>query len=75
MEQAALSNTNLVVKYEVFKCGLSLEVNSIDDLVSCAKAIEICKKMAAHYCRKGTMTASVPSRVAPHHMNMEPRTK
>ena len=32
------------IQDEVFKCGLSPEVNTIDDLVACTKAIEISKK-------------------------------
>ena len=63
------------IQDEVFKCGLSPEVNSINDIVLCARAIEICKKTVAHYCRKGTTTISVPSGVAPCCTNMEPRKK
>ena len=34
---------------KLFKFRLSPKVNTINDLVACAKAIEISKKMAAHY--------------------------
>ena len=37
------------IQEKVFDCGLSPEVNTTDDLVACAKAIEITKKTAAHY--------------------------
>ena len=37
---------------KIFECGLSPKVNTIDDLVACAKAIKISKKTAAHYQRK-----------------------
>ena len=42
---------------KLFKFGLSPEVNTIDDLVAYAKAIEISKKMVAHYQKK---TSSMP---------------
>jgi len=48
------------IRDKVFECGLSPEVNMIDDLVACAKAIEISKKMAVHY-RKKTPTAPSPT--------------
>jgi len=43
---------------KIFENGLSLEVNTIDDLVSCAKAIEISYKMAEYYCKKALATGT-----------------
>ena len=42
------------IRDKIFECGLSPEVNTIDDLVACAKAIEISKKTAAHYRKKAS---------------------
>ena len=40
------------IQDKIFECRLSPEVNTIDDLVACTKAIEILKKTAAHYRKK-----------------------
>ena len=59
---------------EVFKCRLSPEVNSIDDLVACAKAIDISKKMVAYY-KKSISSAPSSSRMVPQQAIVEPATK
>ena len=46
------------IQEKVFDCSLSPEVNTIDDLVTCAKAIEIMKKTMMHYCKRTPTTAS-----------------
>jgi len=53
------------IQEKVFDCGLSPEVNTIDDLVACAKAIEITKKTAAHYCKRTPMAAYSSPRAVP----------
>ena len=40
---------------KVIDCRLSPEVNSIDDLVACAKAVEISQKTAEYYWKKLTI--------------------
>ena len=53
------------IRDEVFKCGLSPEVNTIDNLMSCMKAIEISKKPTAHYCKKNNVvTTALPKVVS-----------
>src|SRR4029077_12591039 len=47
------------IRDKVIDCGLSPEVNTIDDLVACAKAIEISQKTADYY-RKKTPYESMP---------------
>jgi hypothetical protein len=47
------------IREKIFDCGLSLEVNTIDDLVACAKAVEISQKTAEYY-RKKTYSETVP---------------
>ena len=37
------------IREKIFECGLSPEVNTIDDLVASAKAVEMNKKTAAYY--------------------------
>ena len=60
---------------KVFDCSLSPEVNTIDDLVACAKAIEITKKTATHY-RKRMPTAVYSSpRAALHRTTMATKPK
>ena len=53
---------------KLFENGLSLEVNTIDDLVSCAKVIEMSYKMAEYYRKKAlaTGTNAVGMRTSPH---------
>jgi len=63
------------IQEKVFDCGLSPEVNTIDDLVACAKAIKITKKTAAHYCKRTPMTAYLLPRVAPHCTTMATKPK
>jgi len=53
------------IRKKVFDCGLSPEVNTIDDLVACAKAIKITKKTMAHYCKRTPMAAYLSPRAAP----------
>jgi len=60
---------------KVFDCGLSPEVNTIDDLVACAKAIEITKKTAAHYHKRMSMAAYSSLRAAPRCMTMATQPK
>jgi len=60
---------------KVFDCGLSPEVNTVDDLVSCAKATEITKKTAAHYRKRTPTTAYSSPRVAPHRTTMATKPK
>ena len=43
---------------KLFENGLSLEVNTIDDLVSCAKAIEMAHKTAEYYRKKAIATGT-----------------
>jgi len=50
---------------KVFECGLSPEVNMIDDLVACAKAIEISKKTVAHYRKKMPIAPSPTTKLIP----------
>jgi hypothetical protein len=63
------------IQEKVFDCGLSPEVNTIDDLVACAKAIEITKKTAAHYRKRTPTTAYSSLRVASHRTNMVTKPK
>jgi len=37
------------IRDKIFDCGLLLEVNTIDDLMACAKAVEIFQKTADYY--------------------------
>ena len=60
---------------KVFECGLSPEVNMIDDLVTCAKAIEISKKMAAHYRKKMPTAPSLTTKLIPRRMTMDTRPR
>jgi len=60
---------------KVFDCGLSPEVNTIDDLVACAKAIEITKKTAAHYRKRMPMAAYSSPRAAPCRTTMATKPK
>ena len=43
------------IRDKVIDCGLSPEVNSIDDLMACAKAVEISQKTAEYYQKKLTI--------------------
>ena len=52
------------IQEKVFDCGLSPEVNTINDLVACAKAIEITKKTTVDYCKRTSMTTYSSPRVA-----------
>jgi len=63
------------IQEKVFDCGLSPEVNTIDDLVACAKAIEITKKTVAHYHKRTPTTDYSLPRVVPCHtiMTIKPR--
>ena len=63
------------IREKVFDCGLSPEVNTIDDLVACTKAIEITKKTMAHYRKRTPMTAYSLPRVAPRQMTMATKPK
>jgi hypothetical protein len=63
------------IREKIFKCGLSPEVNTIDDFVACAKAIEISKKMAAYYCKKMPITTSSSPRPALRRTDMEPKLR
>jgi len=56
------------IRDKLFENGLSLEVNMINDLVSCAEAIEMSYKMAEFYCKKAlaTGTNAVGMRTTPH---------
>ena len=64
------------IREKIFECGLSPKVNTIDDLVACAKAIEISKKTVAYYHKKtATMTTSSPAKIALHRLTTEPKTK
>ena len=47
------------IQDKIFDCGLSLKVNTIDDLITCAKAVEISQK-TADYSRKKTILDSIP---------------
>ena len=47
----------------IFEYGLSPEVNSIDDLVACAKAVEISQKMAEYYQKKSLPDSSSVTRM------------
>ena len=53
---------------KLFENGLSPEVNTINDLMSCAKAIEMSYKMAEYYRKKAlaTETNAVGTRTTPH---------
>jgi len=50
----------LDIRDKIFDCGLSLEVNTIDNLIACAKAVEISQKTADYY-RKKTILDSIPA--------------
>jgi len=56
------------IRDKIFENGLSLEVNTINDLVSCAKAIEMSYKIAEYYCKKAlaTWTNAVGTRTTLH---------
>jgi len=60
---------------KVFDCSLSPEVNTIDDLVACAKAIEITKKTVVYYCKRTPMTTYSSPRVAPCRTTMATKPK
>ena len=62
------------IQEEVFKCGLSPEVNSIDDLVACAKAIKISIKMVAYY-KKSISSAPSLFRMVLRWAIVEPATE
>ena len=51
------------IRDKIFECGLSPKVNTIDDLVACAKAIEISKKTAARYQKKVSFEMHVHTKV------------
>jgi len=53
---------------KLFENSLSLKVNTIDDLMSCAKAVEMSHKTAEYYCKKAlaTGTSVVGTRLTPH---------
>jgi len=63
------------IQEKVFDCCLSPEVNTINDLVACAKAIEITKKTMAHYRKRTPTTAYSSPRVAPHRTTMATKPK
>ena len=63
------------IQEKVFDCGLSPEVNTIDDLVACAKAIEITKKTTVHYHKRTPTTTYLSPRVAPRRMTMATKPK
>ena len=59
------------IQDKIFKCGLSPEVNTIDDLVAWAKAIEISGETAAHYQRKVSFEKCAHSKLPSHPMTRE----
>ena len=63
------------IRENIFECGLSPGVNTIDGLVACTKAVKSSKKTAAYYCKKTSITMSSLSRTVLHCINMEPKTK
>jgi hypothetical protein len=63
------------IRDEVFKCGLSPEVNTIDDLVACAKAIEISKKTAAHYRKRSYVATPSSPKVVSHRTTTDNKPK
>ena len=63
------------IRDEVFKCGLSPEVNTIDDLMACTKAIEISKKMAVHYCKKNNVVTTASPKVVSHRTTTNTKPK
>ena len=63
------------IREKVFECGLSPEVNTIDDLVASAKAIEITKKTAAYYRKKTPATTPSSQKMTPCHANTENEPK
>ena len=54
------------IRDKVFKCGLSSEVNTIDNFMACAKAIEISKKTAVHYHKKNNVVTTASPKVVSH---------
>jgi len=63
------------IQEKVFDCNLLPEVNTIDDLVAYAKAIDITKKIMAHYRKRTPTTAYSSPRVAPHRTTMATKPK
>jgi hypothetical protein len=63
------------IRDKIFECGLSPEVNTIDDLVACAKAVEISKKTAAHYRKKVSSVTQSSSRMAPRRTTVDTKPK
>ena len=63
------------IRDKLFEFGLSPEVNTIDGLVACAKAIEISKKTAAHYRKKTSSTPYTPARTVPRRTMPESRLR
>jgi len=63
------------IREKVFDCGLLPEVNTIDDLVACTKAIEITKKTMALYHKRTPTTTYLSPRVAPHRTTMATKPK
>jgi hypothetical protein len=63
------------IQDKIFECGLSPEVNTIDDLVACTKAVEISKKTAAHYRKKESSVMQSSLRMAPRRTTAETKPK
>ena len=63
------------IRDKVIDCGLFPEVNSIDDLVACAKAVEISQKTAEYYWKKSTIENISSTRGITHwiSINSKPR--
>jgi len=59
------------IREKVFKCGLSPEVNTIDDLVASAKAVEMNKKTAAYYRKQAPSVELPSSKVIPRRVSAE----
>jgi len=53
-----LKGVPTTIRDKIFENGLSPEVNTIDDLVSCAKAIEMSYKTAEYYRKKALATGT-----------------
>ena len=64
------------IRDKIFDCGLSLKVNTIDNLVTCAKAIKISQKTVDYYQRK-MISDSIPvTRENPsHHVKTTPKPR
>ena len=60
---------------KVIDCGLSPEVNSIDDLVACNKVVEISQKTAEYYQKKSTIenVSSIKGIICQIDTNSNPR--